>query len=330
LLFVDNENEHDAAVNLALEEYVLRQSQMGEDLVLFYINSPSIIIGRHQNTLEEINPDYVQKHGIHVVRRLSGGGAVYHDLGNLNFSFITNYHQDSFTDFRKFTEPVVLCLKKLGVEAELSGRNDILIEGHKVSGNAQYISQGRMVSHGTLLFNSDLSHVADALHVQENKIASKAIKSVRSRVANISEYLNQPMEIEVFRSHLLETYFEGASEISRYPLTALDWERVHKLAEERYRSWEWTYGRSPDFNVERRQRFQGGEIDVRLDVKQGSIHSIKIYGDYFAESDPEELENLLVGVRYEPEAITTALQNVAIEQYFHGIDLKTFVEFLKQ
>lgn len=328
MLFVDNLNEHDPAVNLALEEYVLRQAQTDEDLLLFYINAPSIIIGRHQNTLEEINREYVEQHGIHIVRRLSGGGAVYHDLGNLNFSFLTNYQRENFQNFRKFTEPVARSLAKLGVLAELSGRNDILIDGRKVSGNAQYVSKTRMVSHGTLLFNTDLSHVSDALHVHASKIESKGIKSVRSRVANISEFLSQPMDIESFRKHVLATYFEGATEIPVYPLSAQDWDAVQQLAEERYRSWEWTYGNSPDFNVEKRQRFPSGEVDARLDVKQGVIQSVKFYGDFFAEAEPEELGPLLIGVRYKREEIGRALQGVAIERYFSGLDLQTFCEFL--
>jgi lipoate-protein ligase A len=328
MYFVDNNNEHDPSMNLALEEYVLRQSLPGDDLVLFYINEPSIIIGRHQNTLEEINADYVQQHGIHVVRRLSGGGAVYHDLGNLNFSFITDYHADNFSNFRKFTEPVVRSLIKIGVNAELSGRNDILVEERKVSGNAQYISAGRMVSHGTLLFNSDLSHVSDALHVHENKFASKAVKSVRSRVANISEFLPKPMEINDFKQLLLDTYFEGSNEITRFPLSDQDWANVKNLADNRYRTWDWNYGKSPEFNLEKRQRFPGGEIDARLNIKQGVIQSVKFYGDYFSESAPDELESLLVGVRYTKEDIYSAIMKIKIEDYFFGIDQNTFVDFI--
>jgi lipoate-protein ligase A len=328
MLFVNNQNEHDPAVNLAFEEYMLRKAELKEDLLLFYINEPSIIIGRHQNTLEEINRAYVEEHGIHVVRRLSGGGAVYHDLGNLNFSFITNYQPENFKNFMKFTEPVIRALAKLGVSAELSGRNDILIDDRKVSGNAQYISNGRMVSHGTLLLNSDLSHVSDALHVHENKIASKGIKSVRSRVANISEFLSSPMDIESFRDHLLKTYFEGVPKIPEFPLSTQDWELIHTLASERYRSWEWTYGHSPDFNIEKRQRFPGGEIDARLDVKQGMIQAAKFYGDFFSENEPEEIEKLLAGIRYERAEIESALKNVDIADYFSGLDLPTFSEFL--
>lgn len=328
MLFVDNLNEHDASINLALEEYVLRNAQTDEDMLLFYINAPSIIIGRHQNTLEEINCDYVDDHGIRVVRRLSGGGAVYHDLGNLNFSFITESKPENFRNFKKFTEPVVKALAALGVPAELSGRNDLLVDGRKISGNAQYISKGRMVSHGTLLFNSDLSHVSDALNVRESKIVSKGIKSVRSRVANISEFLSQPIDIETFRQHLLTQIFAGESQIPVYPLGDADWVGVHQLAEERYRSWDWNYGRSPDFNVEKRQRFPAGEIDARLDIQQGVIRSVKFYGDFFAEVEPEALEQRLIGVRYERDAIIQALQNERIDRTFAGLDLEALSSFL--
>jgi lipoate-protein ligase A len=327
MLFVDNQNEHDPALNLALEEFVLRNAQTDEDLFLFYINAPSIIIGRHQNTLEEINRDYVEQHGIHVVRRLSGGGAVYHDLGNLNFSFITGSQPENFRNFTKFTGPVIEALVQLGVPAELGGRNDILVDGRKVSGNAQYIANRRMVSHGTLLFSSDLSHVSEALHVQAGKITSKGIKSVRSRVANINESIRRPMDIEAFRAHLLAHLYAGGA-VPEHHLSADDWTAVRKLADERYRSWEWNYGRSPDFNVEKRERFAGGEIDARLDVQQGAIRSVKFYGDFFAEAETEALEQMLTGVRYTRDDISRVLQGVAIERYFSGLDLETFTAFI--
>ena len=328
MLFVDYQNEHDPALNLAMEEYLLRQAQTNEDLLLFYINAPSIIIGRHQNTLEEINSEYVKENHIHVVRRLSGGGAVYHDLGNLNFSFITSYQQENFNNFKKFTEPVVRSLNRLGVKAELSGRNDILVDGRKVSGNAQYIYKDRMVSHGTLLFNSDLSHVSDALNVRADKISSKGIKSIRSRVANISEFLRDPMDIETFRVRLMEDIFKGVPEVPQYCLTTADKKAVQTLADERYRSWEWNYGHSPDFNLKKTQRFPSGEVDAHLDVKNGVIHEVKFYGDFFAESETEDLERLLVGVRFTRDDIAGALQGVDINRYFSGLDLQTFIHFL--
>ena len=210
MLFIDNKGITDPRINLAIEEYALKSLDINETYLLFYINKPSIIIGKNQNTIEEINTDYVESQGIHVVRRLSGGGAVYHDLGNLNFSFITKDDGDSFHNFRKFTEPVIAALQKLGVNAELSGRNDILAEGRKISGNAQFSTRGRMFSHGTLLFNSEMDHVVSALKVRKDKIESKGIKSIRSRVANISEFLTEEIDIETFRSLLLKNIFNGA------------------------------------------------------------------------------------------------------------------------
>lgn len=328
MLFADNQNEHDAALNLAMEEYLLRQARTNEDILLFYINAPSIIIGRHQNTIEEINRDYVEEHHIRIVRRLSGGGAVYHDLGNLNFSFITDYRQENFNDFRKFTEPVVRSLNRMGVRAELSGRNDILVDGRKVSGNAQYISRQRMVSHGTLLFNSDLTHVADALKVKANKMESKGIKSVRSRVANIIEFLDKPMDIETFRATLLTDIFEGASTPTQFILSESDRNAIQRLADDRYRSWEWNYGKSPDFNLQKTERFPFGEVTAHLNVQQGQIRAVKFYGDFFAEAEPEELEGLLVDTAYTSDALAEALKDIPIGRYFHGLDLPEFIHFL--
>src|SRR3954447_19355068 len=220
-------------MNLAIEEYALKNLDINETYLLFYINESSIIIGKNQNTIEEINTEHVEGNGIKVVRRLSGGGAVYHDLGNLNFSFITKDDGESFHNFRKFTEPVVAALKKLGVNAELSGRNDILAEGRKISGNAQFSTKGRMFSHGTLLFDSEIEHVVSALRVRKDKIESKGIKSIRSRVANISEFLKEKMDIETFRSLLLKNIFNGADEIPEYVLTEEDWEKINELSKER-------------------------------------------------------------------------------------------------
>ena len=207
MLFIDNKGITDPRINLAIEEYALKNLDINETYLLFYINEPSIIIGKNQNSVEEINTEYVESNGIHVVRRLSGGGAVYHDLGNLNYSFITKDDGDSFHNFRKFTEPVIAALKQMGVNAELSGRNDILAEGRKISGNAQFSTKGRMFTHGTLLFNSEMDHIVSALRVKKDKIESKGIKSVRSRVANISEFLTETVDIEEFRTSFVEIYF---------------------------------------------------------------------------------------------------------------------------
>ena len=322
MLLINNHNEHDAAVNLALEEYVLRNASTDEDLLLLYINAPSIIIGRHQNTWEEINHSFVERNGIQVVRRLSGGGTVYHDLGNLNYSYITPSRPEDFRNFKKFTGPAVQTLAMLGVPAVLSERNDLLIEGRKISGNAQYISRGRMVSHGTLLFNADIAHVSEALKVQVGQFTSKAIKSVRSPVTNISAFLQQPMPIEQFQTLLMAQLFPGEPQPPQYPLTADDWAAIHRLADERYRSWEWTYGHSPDFTVERRVAFSAGDSLFRMEIRQGIIRSVTVSGDAFTGPECERLEKLLIGVRYRGADIVQACKNEAGQGAFLGLDLQ--------
>jgi lipoate---protein ligase len=328
MLFIDNKGITDPRINLAIEEYALKNLDIDETYLLFYINEPSIIIGKNQNTIEEINTEYVESNGIHVVRRLSGGGAVYHDLGNLNFSFITKDDGESFHNFRKFTEPVVAALKSLGVNAELSGRNDLLAEGRKVSGNAQFSTRGRMFSHGTLLFNSEMDHVVSALKVKKDKIESKGIKSIRSRVANISEFLPEKINIQEFRSLILKHIFEGKEEIPEYVLTEEDWEKIHQLSKERYQNWEWNYGKSPKFNLQHSHRFPVGSIDVRLEVNKGLIENCKIYGDFFGVGDVSDIETRLIGLRYEKSELEKALADLEISRYFGNITKEEFVNLI--
>ncbi|RLQ97273.1 lipoate--protein ligase [Falsibacillus albus] len=328
MLFIDNEGITDPRINLAIEEYALKHLDINETYLLFYINKPSIIIGKNQNTIEEINTDYVEKNNITVVRRLSGGGAVYHDLGNLNFSFITKDDGDSFHNFQKFTEPVVQALRKLGVNAELSGRNDLLAEGRKISGNAQFSTRGRMFSHGTLLFDSEMDHVVSALKVRKDKIESKGIKSIRSRVANISEFLEKKVLIEEFRSLLLQFIFDGKEPVPQYHLTEKDWEKIHEISKERYQNWDWNYGKSPKFNLQHSHRFPVGQIDVRLEVNKGLIENCKIYGDFFGVGDVADIEDKLKGIRYEKAEIEKALEPVEVKHYFGNVDKEAFIDLL--
>lgn len=328
MLFIDNQGITDPRINLAIEEYALKNLDIEETYLLFYINEPSIIIGKNQNTVEEINTEYVEDNGIHVVRRLSGGGAVYHDLGNLNFSFITKDDGDSFHNFQKFTEPVTEALKKLGVNAELSGRNDLMAEGRKISGNAQFSTKGRMFSHGTLLFDSEIESVVSALKVKKDKIESKGIKSIRSRVANISEFLDKKITIEEFRTLLLKNIFGDLGEIPEYKLTDGDWERIHQLSRERYQNWDWNYGRSPKFDLQHSHRFPVGQIDIRLNVTKGKIEGCKIYGDFFGVGDVSEIENKLTGIRYEKSEIEKALEGVEIKHYFGNVTKEEFVNLV--
>ncbi|TXK85360.1 lipoate--protein ligase [Paenibacillus sp. N3.4] len=331
MLFIDNEGITDPRINLAIEEYALRQLPDEESYLLFYMNEPSIIIGKNQNTIEEINAEYVKtQNHLHVVRRLSGGGAVYHDLGNLNFSFITKDDGNSFHNFQKFTEPVVEALRQLGVEAALSGRNDIQVGERKISGNAQFATKGRMFSHGTLLFNSEIEHVVSALQVKADKIQSKGIKSIRSRVANIVEFLDESLTIEEFRQKLLVSIFgTELSKVPQYKLTKEDWDHIYQLSKERYQNWDWNYGKSPKSTIQNSRRFEGvGTIDVRLNIEEGHIRQLKIYGDFFGASDVAELEDKLIGLRYEEKTLRERLADIEMKRYFGTIDLEDLISLL--
>lgn len=328
---IDNEGCHDATRNLALEEYSVRHldSEIEEDrsYLLLYVNGPSVIVGRNQNTLEEIDPTFVDRQGIRVVRRISGGGAVYHDAGNLNFSFIKRYRPGSRLDFKEFTDPIVRVLAGLGVEAELTGRNDIVVDGRKISGNAQFTTSRRMFSHGTLLFDSDLDQVTKALSPRFDKIESKGLKSIRSRVANISEFLPEPMTVAEFRDQLVAGLF-GTSTPQVRRLDATESAHVEALADSKYRQWDWNFGESPRFNIQKTHRFPIGEVDARIDVHDGRIQSCKIYGDFLGFGEISEIEWKLVGVRYQPENLREALADVDVSSYFGGLSHQEFVEFL--
>ncbi|MEH7381634.1 lipoate--protein ligase [Bacillus sp. JJ1533] len=328
MLFIDNKGINDPQINLAIEEYALKNLDINETYLLFYINGPSIIIGKNQNTIEEINTQYVEDNGIKVVRRLSGGGAVYHDLGNLNFSFITKDDGESFHNYQKFTEPVIEALHKLGVNAQLSGRNDIEVEGRKISGNAQFSTRGRMFSHGTLMFDSEIDNVVSALKVKKDKIESKGIKSVRSRVANISEFLTEKVTIEEFRQMLLRYIFNTEGDIPEYKLTEKDWENIHEISKERYQNWDWNYGKSPKFNYQHSHRFPVGSIDVRLEVQKGIIDNCKIYGDFFGVGDVEEIEKKIIGTKYEKAELEKALEGIDIQHYFGKITKEDFINLI--
>jgi len=325
MLLIDYPELHDPTLNLAIEEYALRHLPGGHEYLILYVNEPSIIIGKNQNTAEEIHARYVEDNSIHVVRRLSGGGAVYHDLGNLNFSFVTNDDGKSFHNFRKFTEPVVRALRSLGVEAELTGRNDLQVGERKISGNAQFASKGRIFSHGTLLYDSDMEAVAAALNANPEKFKSKSTKSVRSRVANITEFLSEPMSIDAFKAKLLAAIYEGRTP-ARYELTDEDRSAVRKLADERYRSWDWNYGRSPAFNMRKTKRLSAGTYDVRLNVEGGVIREAAVYGDFFSLGEASEFAAKLVGVRYDAKAIGELVDTVDLTHYFGPVTRDEWME----
>ena len=334
MIFVSNEEITDPRINLAIETYLVQEMPLDEPKLLFYINEPSIIIGRNQNTIEEINTEYVEKQGIHVVRRLSGGGAVYHDAGNLNFSFIMPDDGESFRNFGKVTQPIIDALHDMGVEgAELKGRNDLVIDDKKFSGNAMYSTNGRMFAHGTLMFDSDVNEVVNALKVRKDKIESKGIKSIRSRVTNIKPYLtdtHQNMSTKDFRQEILLKIFETdkLEDVNVYKLTEKDWERINAISDKLYRNWDWNYGRSPEFDLVRRQRFAIGSIEAKMNVSEGEIKEIKLFGDFFGLGEISDVEKVLTGVKYDKESIKAAVEEIDVKKYFGNIEKEDLVGLL--
>lgn len=329
MIFINN-TQTDPRLNLAMEEFILRQLRWDEPILFFYINEPSVIIGRNQNTLEEIDPDYVQANGIHVVRRLSGGGAVYHDLGNLNFSFVTQAGSDNFHNFARFTEPVIRVLRQLGVDAELRDQSNIFANSKKISGNAQYAAGGRMFSHGTLLFDTSIEAMLQALNPRQLKIESKAVQSVRNFVTNIRELLPQDMTIHELRQALLLGIFDATNvdDIPTYTLSDENWTAIRQISAQRYGNWDWNVGHSPRFNVQKSDRLPVGKMDARISVENGRIQHIKFYGDFTGQRELAELEAQLVGTRYERTALADLIQTLDLTPYFGPLDPETFLSFI--
>ena len=310
----------DAAFNLAAEQYVFDSLPRDRRYFMLWQNHSAVIIGKYQNTLAEINRPFVQAHGIQVVRRLSGGGAVYHDLGNLNFTFITDAGDLETLDMKLFCEPVLRTLAALGVQAEVNGRNDMTIDGQKFSGNSQYLRGGRIMHHGTLLFDSDLSVVAQALRVDPAKIQAKGLKSVRSRVTNIRPHLREDFPLSVFRAVLLENILRETPG-EEYRFSETDLAAIETLRRERYDTWEWNFGASPECTLLRRRRFEGcGTVEARLFVEHGRIQSVHFSGDFFSADEPEALGARLVGRRPERADCEAALEGMEIARFFLGLD----------
>jgi len=313
MLLIDSKNA-DPYFNIAAEEYFLKHNS--EDYFVLYINSPSIIIGKNQNALSEINIDYVKKNKIPVVRRLSGGGAVYHSQGNLNFSFIINDSKNNLMNFKKFTTPIIEVLKGLSVNAENTGRNDLVIEGKKFSGNAQFKSKNRFLHHGTLLFSSDLKEVSKSLNADPIKFEDKSTKSVLSRVTNIADYLKEKITIDEFKDLIFKQIINDNPQYHFYDLTKNDFEEIRKIVKTKYETWDWNYGYFPKYNFSNKKKFSGGLIEVYLDVKDGIIIDSKIFGDFFSEKDVEIFEKLLINVKHDEEALKNVLASIKITDYF--------------
>ncbi len=307
----------DPYFNLALEEYVFESLDQSKSYFMLWHNDNTIVVGKYQNTAEEVNQAYVDQHGIRVARRLSGGGAVYHDKGNLNFTFIMDKKENPDFDFKLFTLPVIRCLKQFGIEAQFNGRNDMTINGQKFSGNSQYMKQGRIMHHGCIMLDSDLSVVAKALRVKPAKFDSKSVKSVRSRVTTINSNAPKPISMEEFKRGLLEEVGKGEPLVYQ-DLTALDLQAVARLQTGKYSTWEWNYGFSADYDMRREAKFPAGLVTAHLSVRHGVILSARLFGDFFGNGDLSELEHALEGLVLD-ESLAQALEPLEIGRYINGI-----------
>jgi lipoate-protein ligase A len=329
MYFVENACT-DPRFNLALEQHIFDTFDHAHGYCMLWRNRNAIIVGKFQNTAAEINAAYVKEHDIGVVRRLSGGGAVYHDLGNVNFTFIVGKGGAAAFDFAAFCRPVVAALASLGVQAEINGRNDMTVDGKKFSGNAQYYKRDRVMHHGTILYDSDLSVAAEALVVSRDKIASKGITSVRSRMTNVKPYMSGDMPVERFIEALREAVVRE-NRMLPYTPSPEDLQSARILQREVYDRREWNYGASPAYNVRKEQRIDGcGTLEIRMHVVRGVIADIAFFGDYFGSEDSAALADLLRGRRPERSALEPVLAGVDIGAYFHNLDAGRFLDMLAE
>lgn len=313
----------DVCYNLAYEEYLLERGDA--DALMLWQDAPSVVIGLNQNAAEEVDALEAARRGVTVVRRRTGGGAVYHDLGNLNYSFITEAGDEAALSFESFTRPVCEALASLGVRAEASGRNDITVAGLKVSGTARRLHKGRVLHHGTLLFRTDREAMAALLRPDSGKFSGKAAKSVRSRVGQLCDFLPEGTTLAEFKAALLRSLMPGGAEITPLPADAL--EDISRRAE-LYRSRDWTWTHAPDFGFRNSRRFPGGGITVSLDVSHGEIRAAHISGDFMAAAPCGALISALERCRYEPEAVRAALSPLELGAMLGGISLDELMEVL--
>lgn len=311
-------------INLAFEEYFLRNLDLGDNIFMLWQNEPTIVVGRFQNTLEEVNQAYTNAHNIHLIRRITGGGAVYHDLGNLCFTFILHGITPDMVDVPRFAQPVINALSQFGIPAEVTGRNDLTIDGKKFSGNAMALQKKRLLFHGTLLYDTDLTVLSEALRVAPDKIESKGVKSVRSRVTNIKAYAPTNLKIEEFKEALKQSFY-GEDGHREYIPTEDDLAGIHELTEKKYQSWEWNFGNNPRANVVYSRRFSGGKLEIYLNIDKGLITSCQIRGDFLGLCDVEEVEQRLTGLLYREDVLRKAMETIDMKEHFGLITLEEFL-----
>lgn len=331
----DGKYIYDGRVALAVQVYAQKNLFLGEDMVFPYLTKPLVQVGRYQNAREEANLEYMKENDINLVRRDTGGGTIYLDMGGVNFCFVSdNTDVSADLNFDQMYEPAIQILKQLGLNnVEKSGRNDLHVEGKKVSGGAMNVVNGRTYSGYTLLLDIDDEKMEKSLKPNKKKMESKGIKSVRSRVISLRDYLSEEYKnlssIEFSELMILKIF--GAadrSEVKTYELTEEDWIQIDKMMAEKYNNWEWTFGKSPRFKYSRDGRFSIGTLDITLDVESGIIRHAKIYGDFFGNREISEVEEVLEGVRLREEDLTEALSSIDLQKYLGSITKEEVVQLI--
>ncbi len=301
--------------NLAAEEYFLKNSH--EDVLMLWRSEPSVVVGKHQNVMSEVNMDFVRENNIPVVRRISGGGTVYHDLGNINLTQISaSRKMDQLIDFRKFTQPVIDFLKQFHLDALFEGKNNLSVNGKKFSGNSAHVFKNRVMHHGTFLYNTDLDRLEKVIHPGNGHITDKSIKSIRATVENISDYLKNPTTTEVFMQRLalfLKDYYHISTTVD---ITPREQRSVEKLVEEKYTQWEWNVGYSPKYSIRQERDTEYGKFNVTLEVKEGKIADIQLV---FEGRPLEKTEQKLLGQKHDK----THLQKILADNNFSAIIINT-------
>ncbi|MFH1195886.1 MAG: lipoate--protein ligase [bacterium] len=312
MILIENNECTDPFVNLAIEEYVFRNFDVSEGYLFLYINQRSIIIGRNQNPFEEINPEFIYNNDFPIARRISGGGTVYHDFGNLSFSFIREFESNLFNKYREFTQPIIDLLTELGVVCNLDERNNIRIIGKKISGNAQFTSRKKMISHGTLLFDSDLTKLNTVLKCTSESLVSKSTPSIKSEVVNITNYLLTKLDIQEFKVELISKIL-GNKNPEQLIFSSEQWNEINKLADTKYRTWEWTYGETPPFSYSRKIYIGKREINIDIEIVDGMITSMKPSQE-FNLLDESIILNSFIGCKFRESEILSVF-----EEYGRGI-----------
>lgn len=311
--------------NIASEEYLLKNST--DDFFILYRNEPSIIVGKHQNTVAEINHQFVKQKGLTVIRRLSGGGTVYHDLGNLNYSFITTGSEGNLVNFKKHTQPIIDVLNSLGIDARIGGKNDIRVGDKKISGNAEHVYQNRVLHHGTLLFDSNLDNLNEAIQIEPKTYTDKAVKSIRSYVANISDYLNTHLTIDGFAQNTINHIKRTFSNALAYRLTEKEITSIDQLIKTKYATWEWNYGYSPVYTVNKQMQISNRSLNIQIVVENGFIVQVSLDGDLW-EGKTTEIEQLLIGCKHDYDYISGVLNNSNPQSKLSEIPLDKILSWL--